>query len=39
MLWLAQQWQQSRIAVVQIDVQKTGDAGLAKVTVILKTIG
>ncbi|MSP53359.1 MAG: type II secretion system protein M [Gammaproteobacteria bacterium] len=37
MLWLAQQWQQSRIAVVQIDVQKTGDAGLAKVVLILAT--
>ena len=35
MLWLAQQWQQSRIAVQQIDVQKTGDAGLAKVIVTL----
>lgn len=33
--WLAQQWQQSRIAVSQIDVQKTGDAGLAKVVVTL----
>jgi len=33
--WLAQQWQQSRIAVTQIDVQKSGDAGLAKVVVTL----
>jgi general secretion pathway protein M len=35
MLWLAQQWQQSRIAVVQIDVQKTKDIGVAKVIVTL----
>jgi type II secretory pathway component PulM len=37
LLWLAQQWQQSRIAVQQIDVQRSGDAGLAKVTVLLGT--
>lgn len=35
MNWLAQQWQQSRIAVVQIDVQKSDDVGMAQVTVTL----
>lgn len=36
--WLGQQWQQSRIGVIQIDVQKTGDAGLAKVVVTLGAV-